>query len=213
MDDNDGRMIFGEPWGTNASWHLSYRWGKTSKKPHPGNLSRPGIEPGPAAWQARMLPLAPRRAQLKWRKCWRMRSSFSSLSVTSPTSQLILQPFRRFTYVTFSNTSVASPTSQLILQPFRRFTYVTFFNTSVASPTSQLILQPFFGFSYVTGSSPGEPHMSNSLVHVQKSWQLSNWGQCCQYFLSNLCTLQVMSPTSHTSRLPLVWIPGSGRVT
>ena len=31
------------------------------KKPHPGNLSRPGIEPGPAAWQARMLPLAPQR--------------------------------------------------------------------------------------------------------------------------------------------------------
>ena len=25
------------------------------------NLSRPGIEPGPAAWQARMLPLAPER--------------------------------------------------------------------------------------------------------------------------------------------------------
>ena len=44
-----------------VSWHLPYRWGKTPKKPHPGNLSRPGIEPGPAAWQARMLPLAPQR--------------------------------------------------------------------------------------------------------------------------------------------------------
>ena len=32
--------------GPKASWHLSYRWGKTPKKPHPGNLSRPGgIEP------------------------------------------------------------------------------------------------------------------------------------------------------------------------
>ena len=31
------------------------------KKPHPGNLSRPGIEPGPAAWQARMLPPATHR--------------------------------------------------------------------------------------------------------------------------------------------------------
>ena len=49
------------PWGSKVSWHLSYRWGKTPKKPHPGNLSRPGIEPGPAAWQARMLPLAPQR--------------------------------------------------------------------------------------------------------------------------------------------------------
>ena len=49
------------PWVPKASWHLSYRWGKTPKKPHPGDLSRPGIEPGPAAWQARMLPLAPQR--------------------------------------------------------------------------------------------------------------------------------------------------------
>ena len=98
-------------------------------------------------------------------------------------SQLILQLFRRFTYVTshsptlsllylrhnsFSNPFVASPTSQLILQPFRRFTYVTahsptlpslylchssFSNPFVASPTSQFILQPFFRFSCVTISS------------------------------------------------------------
>ena len=67
---------------------------------------------------------------------------FSKLSVTSPTSQLILQSLRRFTYVTsyspillllhlhhssFSNPSFASPTSQaeLILQPFHHFTYIT----------------------------------------------------------------------------------------
>ena len=47
------------PWGPKASRHLSYRWGKTPKKRQPGNLSRPGIEPGPAAWQ--VLPLAPQR--------------------------------------------------------------------------------------------------------------------------------------------------------
>ena len=56
-------------------------------------------------------------------------SSFSKLSVTSPTSQLILQPFRRFTYVTahyptlpllhlhhssFSKPSFAFPTSQAL---------------------------------------------------------------------------------------------------
>ena len=81
--------------------------------------------------------------------------------------QLILQAFRRFTYVTahsptlpslylrhssFSNPSVASPTSQLIFRPFPRITYVTahsptlpslhqrhssFFNPSFASTTSQ----------------------------------------------------------------------------
>ena len=49
------------PWGPKVAWHLSYRWGKTPEKPHSGNLSRSGIEPGPAAWQARMLPLAPQR--------------------------------------------------------------------------------------------------------------------------------------------------------
>ena len=31
---------------------LSDRWGNTPEKPRPGNLSRPGIEPGPAALQA-----------------------------------------------------------------------------------------------------------------------------------------------------------------
>ena len=94
-------------------------------------------------------------------------SSFSNISVASPTSHLILQPFRRFIYVTahspafpslhlshssFSNLSAASPTSQPILQHFRRFTYVTahyptfsslhlrhssFCHPPFASPTSQ----------------------------------------------------------------------------
>ena len=98
-------------------------------------------------------------------------SSFSNPSLALPTSQLILQPFRRFTYVTVHspNPSVASPTSQHILQPFRRFTYVTahsptlpllhlrhsaLSNPSVASPTSHLILQPFRCFTYVTAHSP-----------------------------------------------------------
>ena len=53
------------PCGPKASWHLSCRWGKNPKKPHPGNLSRPGIEPGPVAWQARMLPPDPQR----WTPC------------------------------------------------------------------------------------------------------------------------------------------------
>ena len=56
-DDNDGQMIFGELGGLN----LSYRWGKAPKKPHPGNLSRPVIESGHAAWRARMLPPGPQR--------------------------------------------------------------------------------------------------------------------------------------------------------
>ena len=106
-------------------------------------------------------------------------NSFSNPSVTSPTSQLILQPSFRFSYVTGSSlTSPGESRAELILQPFRHFTYVithsptlpslylrhsSFFKPSVASPTSQLILQSSFRFSYVTGSSltsPGEPPMS-----------------------------------------------------
>ena len=67
--------------------------------------------------------------------------------VASPTSQLILQPFRRFTY----------STSQLVLQPFRCFNYVI-----DTSPTSQLILQPFRRFIYVTAHSTTLP-----LLHLR----------------------------------------------
>ena len=45
MDDNDGQMIFGDLVGLKLpDIHLT-----GEEKPHPGNLSRPGIEPGPAA--------------------------------------------------------------------------------------------------------------------------------------------------------------------
>ena len=137
----------------------------------------------------------------------KQRDSFSNLSVTSPTphsptlpslylrSQLILQPFRCFTYITahsptlpllhlchgsFSNPSVALPTSEFILQPFHCFTYITahsptlpllhlhhssFFNPSVASPMTQLILQPIRRFSYVSVHSPTLP-----LLHLYHSF-------------------------------------------
>ena len=61
------------------------------------------------------------------------RSSFSNRSVTSPTSQLILQPFRRL------------PTSQLTLQPFRCFIQVT-----AHSPTLLSLLLRHRLFTYVT---------------------------------------------------------------
>ena len=49
MDDYDGQMIFGEPWGLKLPDIRLTSEEKPRKKPHPGNLSRPGIEPGPAA--------------------------------------------------------------------------------------------------------------------------------------------------------------------
>ena len=69
-----------------------------------------------------------------------------------PVTELILQLFRRFTYVTAHSPTIPS----LYLR------HSSFSNPSVTSPTSQLILQPLFRFSYVTGSSltsPGEPPM------------------------------------------------------
>ena len=53
--------------------------------------------------------------------------SFSKVYVTSPTSQLILQPFRRFTYVT-----AYYPTLPLL-----HLRYSSFSNPSFASPTSE----------------------------------------------------------------------------
>ena len=103
--------------------------------------------------------------------------SLSNLSITSSTSQLILQPFCRFTYVTahsptfpslhlhhssFSHPSVALPTSQVILQPL------------ILQP---LILQPFHHFTYIKAHSPTLPslylrHSSFSnlpLLHLRHS--------------------------------------------
>ena len=60
-DEYDGQMIFGDLGGLKFPDICLAGEEKPRKEPHPGNLSRPGIEPGPAAWQARMLPLAPQR--------------------------------------------------------------------------------------------------------------------------------------------------------
>ena len=91
--------------------------------------------------------------------------SFSKLSITSPTSQLILilQAFPRFTYVTPHPPTLPS----LYLR------HNSFSNPSVASPTSQLILQPFFRISHVTGfslTSPGEQPMKFSFQKKAIRW-------------------------------------------
>ena len=61
-------------------------------------------------------------------KQWKQ-SSFSNLSVISPTSQLILQPFRRFTYVTEH-----SPTLPLL-----HLRHSSFCNPSFLSSTSLVL--------------------------------------------------------------------------
>ena len=105
-------------------------------------------------------------------------------------SQLILQPFRllHLRHSSFSNPTVALPTSQLILQPFFLFSYVTrahsptfpslhlrnssIFIPSVALPTSQFILQPFRCFTYVTAHSP--TLLSLLLRHRLFTWRAAH---------------------------------------
>ena len=60
MDDYDGQMMFGDLEGLKLP-DIRLRGEENPKKTSPRKLSRSGIEPGPAAWQARMLPLAPQR--------------------------------------------------------------------------------------------------------------------------------------------------------
>ena len=98
--------------------------------------------------------------------------------------QLILQPFRRFTYVTAHST-----TFPLLHLSHRHFTYITshsptllllhlrhssFSNPSAALPTSQVILQPFCCFTYLTGTSHTSP-IHNALYFVKyPSWAAQN---------------------------------------
>ena len=93
-------------------------------------------------------------------------SSFSNPSVALPISQLILQSFHYFTYVT-----AHSPTLLLPLLHHRLFTYVTWwpahdvkYGWDTRGPVSdlwaELILQPFRHFTCVTAHSPTLPSLS-----------------------------------------------------
>ena len=74
-----------------------------------------------------------------------------SFPVTSSTSQLILQPFPRFTYV-----ATHSPTLPLL-----HLRHSSFSKLSVTSPKSHLILilQAFRHFTHVTAHSPTLPSL------------------------------------------------------
>ena len=85
-------------------------------------------------------------------------SSFSNLSATSFTSQLILQPFCHFTYVTTHSPTLPSLYLELILQHFHHFTYVT-----AHSPTLLSLLLCHMLFPYGTWR----------VAHVEK------WGFIC----------------------------------
>ena len=75
-------------------------------------------------------------------------SSFSNIFVTSPTSQLIRQPFRRFTYVTANYPTL----------PLLHLRHSSFSNPSFDSPTSQAIHLRHLASS---------PCIANGCIHSQ----------------------------------------------
>ena len=116
-------------------------------------------------------------------------------------SQLILQPFHCFTYITahsptlpslylrhssFSNPSVASPTSQLILQPFFPSLHLRHRSFS----------QPFHRFNLVTAHSPTLPSLY--LRHSSFS-NLSVASPTSQFILQHFFRLSYVTGSSLTS--------------
>ena len=100
-------------------------------------------------------------------------SSFSNLSITSPTSQVILQPFCSFSYIT-----ALSPTLPLL-----HLCHSSFSNPYFASPTAQalhlrhLANRPCIS-TLVTKFS------QNIVADTDKNKALIDWHKCSSSFLS-----------------------------
>ena len=141
--------------------------------------------------------------------------------MTGTDPKITVFDFQIFTIVShhssISNPSVASPTSQLILQPFRRFTDVTSHsptlpsvhlrhssssNPSVASPTSHLIIQPSCRFTYVTAQSPTLPSLHLRYRH----FTYVTWRAVHVIFFSITCRIQkfLVDSQSVTSKITLM---------
>ena len=119
-------------------------------------------------------------------------SSFSIPSIALPTSQLILQPFRRFTYITARSPtllslyihhssilqpSVALPTSQLILEPLRHFTYIT-----ANSPTLPSLYLHHSSFSYLPSLYLHHSSFSNPSVALTTSQNILQPFRCFVFY-------------------------------
>ena len=133
-------------------------------------------------------------------------SSFSSLSVTSPTLQLILQPFRRFTYVT-----AHSPTLSLL-----HLRHSSFSNSSFASPTSQalhlrhleeppisctFLINIYFHCPYPTVMLDSDPYVKVDIIYiVMYTINLVFFYISTLYCISTILTLTRQGYRSHLSR-------------
>ena len=105
--------------------------------------------------------------QEKRKKGWRMNCDVGEVKERLENEQISQLQSQQSS---FSNLSVTSHTSQLIAQPFRRFTYVTahFQTLPQLHLRHSSFCNPFFRISYVTSSSvnsPGEPPMITEVIN------------------------------------------------
>ena len=92
---------------------------------------------------------------------YQLRISFSNFSVTSPRSHIIVQPFRRFTYVTAHSPSL----------PLLHLRHSSFSNRSFASPTSQALhLRHLASRPWLTSEEIGSPDVGSYLCKGQSSF-------------------------------------------
>ena len=96
----------------------------------------------------------------KRKKDCRMNCDIGDATAHSPTF-----PSRHLHHSSFSNPSVALPTSQLILQPFRRFTYVT-----AHSPILLSLLLCHRLFTYVTWRAAHLVSRHFKHLHINVIW-------------------------------------------
>ena len=103
-------------------------------------------------------------------------SSFSNPSLALPTSQVILQPFRCFTYITAHPPTLLSH----LLRPSPSFPLLhlrhsSFSNPSLALPTSQVILQPFCCLTYITAHPPTLlSHLLSHRIFTYGTWRAAH---------------------------------------
>ena len=128
-------------------------------------------------------------------KDWRMnRASFANPSIASPKSQLILQPFHCFTYIT-----AHSPTLLLL-----HLCHSSFSNPSVALPTSQdfhlchLVSRPWHGGLQLSKITKKNNHVPYNM----KCWKCCPLSSTCFWQLFRKCPFTRVDSISELQSIP-----------
>ena len=125
-------------------------------------------------------------------------SSFPNPSVASPTSQFILQPLFRFSYVKALHLIYLASSAHSPNFPSLHLRHNSFSKFSVGLSTSQLIPQPFHYFTYVTVHS-------GTLIELllRQSSSLNSLGELCSFSTPFRHFTYV---TTHSQTLPSLYL-------